>query len=765
MLLAKSGFATEDTFVVSDIRIEGLQRIPVERVYSQLPIDVGDQVDARRLALALRTLFKSGDFQDIQIGREGDVLVVLVAERPAVSDIEIKGNKIIDEDALLEGLKGMGLYKGSVFHRSALATISGELKRQYVALGRYSARVDTTVIPQPRNRVKLEINIIEGKVAKIVQVNIVGNHAFSDKQLLDQMELKSSHFWSFFKGDNKYSKEKLAGDLEALRSWYMDQGYINFALESTLISISEDNKQVYIDITLHEGDAYKVSEVTLSGNLVVPKAELEKLLFVEPGQIFSQKKITTTNELLSRRLGNDGYLFADVNGIPDVDEENKTVSLNFFVSPKNRIYVNRINFLGNVKTKDEVLRREMRQFEAGPANTSAIEVGRQRLMRLGFFSKAEAETPLVPGTEDEVDVTYNVEEQPSGSVGANVGYSENNGFTFGANVSQDNFWGTGNRVSFAINQSEVRNSYNFSFFDPYFTDDGVSRGYDIFYSETDYSKTPISTYNQDIAGGAVNFGYPISETERLNFTFEYDNIQITTGASVAINIRDFIEEHGDRYNTFTTSASWRESTLNKGILPDRGLSQSLRAVLAMPGSDVTFYKLIYRGQRYFPLYGDWVFRARAKFGYGNGYGNSAELPFYKNFFAGGIGSVRGYEPRSLGPTSPSAVFYDADLIDPSPNPIGGNLLTEGSMELIFPAPFLSGAKGLRTAMYLDGGNVFQTEGDTKFSFDTKDIRYAYGIGLTWYTAIGPLGFTFSRVFNEQPGDDIKNFQFTLGQVF
>ena len=755
-----------ESFRVRDIRVEGLQRLPVERVFRNLVIDEGDTVTAKQLADAVKRLYASGDFEDVQVGRDGDVLVVVVSERPMIARIQLEGNKSIDEEQLRKGLKQSGLTEGEVFRRSTLEGIASELQRQYVSQGRYGASVNSEVVPLPRNRVELKINIYEGKPARIRDINIVGNTLFTDEEILKTFELRSSHLWSFIKGDDKYARERLSGDLEKLRSFYLDRGYINFALESTQVSVTPDRREVFITANVVEGKRYKVGEVKLAGDLVVDEEQLKPLLIVRKGQIFSQRMMTYTSDLLTRRLGNEGYTFAEVNGFTEVNEDDETVDITFFVDPGSKVYVRRISFAGNHKTTDEVLRRELRQFETAPANAALIDLSKSRLQRLGFFSVVEADTQRIPGADDLVDVAYKVEEQPSGSIGANIGYSDASGVIFGANVSQNNFRGTGNRVSFALSRSEVRDSYSFSHYNPYYTLDGVSRGFSLFYSAIDYDQTSVASYAADRAGASVTYGYPISEYSRLSFGVGVDRIDITTGDFVAVDIERFLLTEGNVFDSFKANAGWQKSTLNRGVLPDRGWSQSLNFEISVPGSDYLFFKTTWSGQRYFPLVGNWVLRSRADLGFGDGYGDDLVLPFYENFYSGGIGSVRGYESRSLGPRSPALNYVVNNQTDPDPDPIGGNVLIEGGLELIFPTPFAPDSRSVRTFLFMDAGNVFQTEEiNTLFEVDASELRYAAGIGLTWLTAIGPLSFNFARPIKDQPGDDTETFQFSLGQVF
>lgn len=767
--------ALAETFTIKDIRIEGLQRISSGAVFNVLPLEAGDQVNKDALARTARILFKTGNFQDVTLGRDEDVLVITVRERPSIAKIEIEGNKSIESENLLEGLGQAGLSEGSVFQRATLDRIKLELERQYIAQGRYAARVEPTVTPLPRNRVKIFIKVKEGDVATISGIDVVGNHVFEDEELLDLLELKKSHLTSFFKGDDKYSRERLQGDLESLRSFYLDRGYINFNIESTQVSVTPDKESVYIAINVSEGEVFTVNEVKLSGDLKVPEEELSRLLLVRKDQTFSRQLMTLTNELISKRLGNEGYTFANVNGVPQVNNENKTVDVTFYVDPGSRVYVRRVNFYGNTKTRDKVLRRELRQMEGAWANGQLIEHSKVRLERLGYFSTVNIETPRVPGEDDQIDVNYSVEEQPSGSIGASLGYQQGTGFVFGASVSQTNFLGTGNRVSFSINRSDIRNSYNFSFVDPYYTLDGVSRGYSLYFQETDIDNNAnISSYATDRLGGTLTFGYPISETQRLNFGVGYENIKVYAGQRSSRDVWDFIgydnldananrhSAQSENFDTFSVTGSWSSSTLNRGVFATRGYSQSLALEASIPQSELEYYKINYRGQIYFPLTDIWTMRFRTDIGFGDGYGDDDSLPFFEHYYSGGFGSVRGYRDRSLGPRERQS---EADF--GSPDPFGGNLLVEGSVEFIFPIPWVKDKRSIRTMLFLDGGNVFDTHRDDEYSlnYDSDEFRYSAGIGLSWITGIGPLTFSLAKAINDQRGDKTKVFQFSLGQPF
>lgn len=762
-LYASVVFAEDSSFVVRDIRLEGLARLSAAGVYASLPISAGDTVNAERIADAVRTLFKTGNFEDIQVGRDGDVLVLQLTERPTIVSIEIKGNKSIDTDSLKKGLKSAGLTEGEVLQRATLDHVKGELERQYISQGRYAARIDVESVPKPRNRVTLNIKIQEGAASRIRRIGFVGNRVFDDATLQGVFQLRATHFTSFMKSDDKYSREKLSGDIERLRSWYMDRGYVNFTVNSTQVKLTPDKKDVYIDLNLSEGEQFKIGEVKLAGEFPVPEDTLRRLVLVRQGDTFSQANLNQTGKLMTRRLGNEGYIFADVNGMPELNNETRVADITFFVNPGRQAYVRRINFTGNQKTDDNVLRREMRQYEGALASSEKIDLSKLRLQRLGFFEDVSVETPRVPGVPDQVDMNVSVKEQPSGSISASIGYSQGSGLIFSGNVSQSNFLGTGNRFSVGLSRSEVVDSYSLSFIDPYFTLDEVSRGYNFYYKTTKIDPLNVSTYTSDSQGANLSFGYPIDETERISFALGVDKTSITVGVNNLVSqaVKDFTDSQGTEYDTYTGSLSWSRNTLNRGMFADRGASQSLGVDFAWPGSDLTYYRLNYNNQLFVPISGRWVGRLHGSLGYGDGYGDTPILPFYKNYFAGGFGSVRGYRDNRMGPRSCAVIFCPND---PDPEVVGGNVLVEGGAELIFPTPFAGNNRQIRTALFLDVGNVFDTDIGGYYP-DMADLRYTTGINLSWLTAIGPLSFSLSRPLNKRPGDETRVFQFSIGQGF
>ncbi len=846
--------ASAEPFQVSDIRVEGLQRISAGSVFAALPLAVGDTATPASLRQASRNLFNTGNFDDIQVGRDGSVLVIIVAERPSISEINIDGNKAIETEALLDGLRGAGLAVGQVFQRSTLEGMQLELQRQYVQQGRYDAAIETDVIPEPRNRVSVNITIDEGTPARIKHINIVGNTLFDEDELTKEFELKTGGWLSFFTSDDKYSKEKLTGDLEKLTSYYQDRGYLQFAIDSTQVAVSPDKSAVYITANITEGDKFTVASVDLSGDLVVDKPLLMPFVLVKEEQTYNQAAVTATEEYLTQRLGNEGYNFAKVTGIPEINEEDNTVDMKFFIDPGKRTYVRRITFAGNELTSDEVLRREMRQMESAPASQAMIDQSRVRLERLGYFSKAEVETLPVPGTDDLIDVAFTVEEQSSGSISGSVGYAQDAGLILGLNLEQANFLGSGKSIGLGINSSQYQDLYNISYTNPYFTEDGVSRGFSVFYRATDLSEINVASYTTDTIGGAISFGYPIKETQRIGLNFGVNSTTITagryavqeikasprletgiegwyeqavrddTGAYTSVevfnpidtlpvsaltnaDVTGFLDENGDDFFNYTITASWLQSTLNRGRLATRGASQSVSLELSLPGSDLEFYKLNYRGELFLPLSELFTLRLRTELGYGDGFGSTTELPFFEHFYAGGFGSVRGFENNTLGPRSTPPATYtisrpvtgiDADgaptevggpdgtqfgyILDPTtgklaytaiqdndPDPFGGNVLIEGSIELLFPMPFIEDRSKLRSAFFIDAGNVFNTNCSAIqlncFDIDAGELRYSVGVGVSWITGFGPMTFSLAKPMNAGPDDREEAFQFTLGRGF
>ncbi len=777
----------EESWVVSDIRISGLQRVSAGSVFAEMPITVGDRVDTLGLQIVAKTLFKTGQFDDIQIGKDGNILIISLVERPSISAIEIDGNKALKTEDLIKGLKGAGLSEGQVFKRSILSGLALEIQRQYISQGRYGALVDVKVNPEPRNRVEIEIQIEEGDVATIEGINVVGNKTFTDEELLRDFELSTGGWFSFFSSDNKYSREKLKGDIESLTSYYKDRGYVEFVLSSSQVSITPDKTSVYITLNVDEGLPYKVNKISLTGDIPVDEDLLRSLVLIKEGEIYSQFLITETEELFTNILGNEGYSFAEVKGVPDLDLETGKVDLTFYIDPQQRTYVRRIIFKGNQRTHDVVLRREMRQMEGSWASNRLIENSKIRLERLGFFKEVESESKPVAGINDQVDIEFTVEEEVSGSIGGSFGYSSW-GLMLGLNYSENNAFGTGKKVNLGINDSSWRKSYYLDYGDPYYTIDGVSRGYSIFFNASDYGQYNIASYTSDSYGAGIQFGLPISDIERIGLNLRYESTSIDVGAMSASQILSFTASEGTEFEALKTQVIWSRITLNRGIFPTAGQSQSVGIELSVPGSSITYARATYRHRYYRPIFGGkFILGLRGEIGVLEAYGDTKVPPFYEHFYAGGITSVRGFRANTLGPrATQSEYILDAEgnpLLDSTGqqifNPywgysrnddrsIGGVYLIEGGFDFIFRLPFLEDQRSVRTSFFIDAGNVFAQDCGNEENcseLDLGELRYSYGIGLTWITQLGPMSLALAAVGNEGPLDRTEGFQFEIGTQF
>ncbi len=749
--------AAGDDFVIRDIRVEGLQRISAGTVFNYLPVKIGDTIDANATPRIIRALYKTGFFKDVHLKREGDVLVVSVTERPAVAKITISGNKDIGTDDLMQALKDIGLAEGRTFNRSVLDRIEQELERQYFSRGKYGVKITSTVSPLERNRVSIEIKIVEGAPARIKQIHIIGNKAFSEEDLLDQFQLGTPGWFSWFSSRDKYSKEKLSGDLERLRSFYLDRGYIDFNIESTQVSITPDKKDIYITIVISEGDVYTIKDIQLAGKLVLEPKSFFPLIHLSRGEIFSRKRVTESADRVNKLLGEHGYAFANVNAIPEIDKEKREVTVTFFVDPGKRVYVRRINMAGNTKTRDVVLRREMRQMESAWFSTKDLRKSRERLERLGYFDEVNVKTRPVPGSPDEIDIDINVKEKPSGVLTAGIGYSQSQGLILNTNITQNNFFGTGKRVSFGFDNSSSNTLYRLGYHNPYYTIDGISRGFEFSYRKTNFDKLATADYATDTGIAAVNFGWPVTDIDRFSFGLNYRYTNFKPGTSVAA--QEFADENGNRFNDFLVRLGWSRDSRNRALFPTRGGYQNLSLEASIPWSDLDFYKVRYRHYRYLPLTRDLTFKLGLDLGYGEGYGDTDSLPFFENYFAGGPRSVRGFKANSLGPTESAG----------NSNTIGGNLKVGGNLELIFPPPMDDFKKTMRVSAFFDIGNVFAV-GNSKNSygnqgFDAGNLRYSVGLSATWISPVGALTLSYAEPLNDEEFDDIEKFQFSLGTTF
>ncbi len=755
LLIFRVAMAAE-AFIVDNIDVRGLQRITAGTVYNYLPVNVGEEFGPEQVGPAIRALFKTGFFQDVLLEKEGNTLVVTVVERPSIASIVFEGNDDLSTEDLTEALKKIGLSEGKVFNRQILDKVEQEIMRQYYSHGKYGLKITTEVSPLTRNRVGILIKISEGRVARIKHINIVGNSAFDEDDLLGQFELSPSNWLSFYTKNDQYSKQKLSADLERLRSYYLDRGYINFTISSTQVTITPDKKDIYITVNVSEGEIFTLEKVKVSGNLVVDPEELVDLVEIGPGDIFSRKKATQTSKAITDRLGEEGFAFANVNMIPDINDEAKTVDMTFFVDPGKRVYVRRINMQGNTKTRDEVLRREMRQMENAWASTTKIERSKVRLNRLGYFEDVNVETPPVVGTSDEIDVNYSVTERNSGNLSAGVGFSQTQGIIFNASVTQDNIFGSGKRVSFNFNNSDVSTIYSLGFVNPYFTLDGVSLGYNLTYRKTDAAAANLARYSTDVASAGVSMGLPFGEYNRmqLNFDVKYTTLKANDDASSQVTA--FINNFGEKFLTFPFAVGWTHDTLDRAIFPTRGGQQRLSGLVALPGGDLTYYKASAKDQHYFPLAKDLTLKLFAEVAYGDGYGATGRnndglgfgLPFFENYFGGGVNSVRGYEDNTLGPR----------LNDGSNDPVGGPFKALANAELFFPVPFLEDLDSVRVGAFFDAGLIDDC-------FCTRFLRYSAGLSGQWLSPFGALTVSVAIPLNKQDGDEVQMFQFSFGSGF
>lgn len=744
------GSAWCKSFVVEDIQIEGIQRISAGTVFNYLPIKVGEEFNEPRSAEIIRALFKSGFFKDIRLEQQGNVLIVNVVERPAIASIKFTGNKEFGSEELKESLKTTGLAEGRVFNKSTLEKIEQELRRQYYSNGKYSVKIKSTSTPLERNRVAISIDISEGTAAKIKEINIVGNSVFEEEDLLEQLESTIPTWYSFLSKGDQYSKQKLASDLEKLSSYYLDRGYLKFNVNSTQVSITPDKKDIYITINITEGKQYLVSEVKISGKLLYPDEDLFKAVKIREGDVFSRRIAVDSADRLTDLMSNDGYAFANINTIPEVDDKNNEVALTFFIDPGRRIYVRRINFSGNSRTRDEVLRREMRQIENAWLSTGNVKRSTTRLERLGYFTEVNVETPAVPGTSDQVDVNYSVVEQPAGAFLAGIGYSQSQGISLTSSITQENFLGSGVKFGANINTSDADTALGFNFTNPYHTIDGVSRGFNIIHRERDAKDLGVSDYTTDVLLGKVNYGIPVSETNTLYFGFGVERIQLDATSTASTEVVNFQEQQGNKYTNIVSTAALVDDKRNKSaIFADRGILYSVSAEFSWPGSDLEYIKIDFRNQRFIPLTRNITLMLNGEIGLGYGYGNQDGLPFLEHYYAGGISSIRGYADNSLGTR------------DSRNEPFGGDFRTVGNVEAILPMPFFGDDRAWRMTAFMDIGNVFDRMND----FDVSDLRYSIGLGVRWLSPLGPIKMSFAEPLNSKNIDDIQRFQFTFGSVF
>ncbi len=738
-----------DSFFIEDIKVEGLQRIMQGTVFNYLPVQVNDEFNEHSSQKTIAALYKTGFFNDVSLLRDGSTLIVKVVERPSIAAINVEGNKEIGKDEMLEGLDAAGLSGGKILDRSLLDKIKQDLQRQYVIRGYYAVEVDIKVEEVERNRVNINIVIEEGDVATIKQINLIGAERFDEDDLLDEFELGIPAFWAIFSDRDQYSKQKLSADVEMLRSHYLDRGYINFSVDSTQVSITPNKESVFITINITEGEQYNVSSVNLAGDLIVPQEELQALITLQDGEVFSRRLVTDSTAALTDRLGEEGYAFANVNAVPEVNEDDKTVSLTFFVDPGKRVYVRRINITGNDKTEDEVIRREFRQMEGAWLSTAKLDRSRVRVQRLRYVENVAVETPPVPGTDDLVDINMSVSERPSGTLMVGMGYSGGDGMLFNASVSQDNFLGSGKRVSAEVNTSKSNTVYSFSHTDPYFTLDGVSQSARLYLRETDAAEANLAAYIANVKGGSLTYGIPLSEydTARIGLGYEYTEIHETT--QTPIEYSTFLAANAHKFDTIKLTLGWSHDTRNRTIFPSDGMLESLSYEVALPASGLNFYKASTRTKLFYPLSKRLTAALDLEVAYADNYDKTTAVPFFEKYYAGGSNSVRGYRANTLGPKGSNG------------DNLGGEFRVVGGGELIFPPPFSPDSTAVRMSLFWDVGNVFENA----HTYESSELRQSTGVSLIWLSPVGPLSFSLAETLNEKLEDSTETFQFTLGTLF
>tara|TARA_B100002019_G_scaffold254740_1_gene236977 strand:- start:1424 stop:3748 length:2325 start_codon:yes stop_codon:yes gene_type:complete len=754
----------EESWVLEDIRVSGLQRVSAGSVFAVMPVSIGDIITEDLYKEIVVSIFDTGKFDDIKLGRDGNALLINLQERPTIDEILIEGNKAIKTDALLDGLKNSGIFVGALYKRSVFESLSIELERQYSSQGKYSSKVEVLTEDLPKNRVKLSVNIDEGASSSLVKINIVGNKTFTDEEILEQFKLKEKNWLSIFGGGTQYSKENLRGDLESIESLYKNQGYLKFEVLSSIVSISQNKEDIFLTITIDEGDIYKVTDVKLAGDLDTGEEIISTLITIPTNEIYIDGLVKLSEDRIKSFLESLGYTNAEVASSKEVNDEEKTVQITLFVDKGQRTMVNRIVFQGNERTHDIVLRREMRQMEKSWASNNLIETSKLRLNRLGFFKNVDYEKEAVPGSPDEIDIIFKVEEQYSGSIGGSLGYGAY-GLNLGANYSEKNAFGTGNSVSVGINYSKWRQDISFDFFNPYFTIEGIGLGYGAYFRKTDYGSFNIAAYNTDSFGGSVRFQLPISEIESVGLSISADNTDLATNIYSSRQLQDFYNSEGSSFATYSTQLSWSRFTLDRGVFPTNGSSNSISLSLTLPGSNLNYGRFSHNLKLFRPLSRGLIFGYRSNIGYLFAYGDTQTAPPYQNFYAGGMRSVRGFKQNYLGPKA----VYDNGFTPTYQRPIGGPYSISGGFDLIVPLNFLPDPRSIRASIFLDYGNVFSEECKSYeincYEFDLSELRYSIGLGFTWITALGPLSFALASVFNDTPDDRIENFQFEIGTQF
>jgi outer membrane protein insertion porin family len=776
--IALKAFAAFEPFVVRNFRVEGAQRIAEGTIYNYLPINIGDTVDEQRLREAGRALFETAFFQDFEFRRDGDTLVIVVLERPSILEFTFDGNKDIKDDDLARVLTENGLTAGRTFDRSTLEQLTQSLTEEYYGRGKYAATVTPTVEPVDGNRVRVSIQIEEGDRAKIRQVNIVGNTTFEEEEITADFELSTGNWLSFIRKNDRYSKEALEGDLEKLRSFYMDRGFADFRADDVQVAISPDKRDIFVTVSVTEGDRYTIADLKLAGEMVVPQEQLRGLILAQPGQIFSQALLTQSEELMAFRLGQDGYAFAEVRAVPELDEATKEVSVTFFVDPQNRVYVRRVNFNGADNVNDEVFRREMRQLEGGYLSNNLIERSKLAIRQLPFIESVEHETTPVEGSPDLVDVDLEIEEGLPGQFGGSLGFSETFGVTLGGNFIHSNFMGTGRRVALNLSGGEYQKIFDVNFTDPYRNIDGVSRTIAFTYQDFKQFTSVTSDFSTTTLSAGMNWTYPIANLQYLTFGFQYQDAELVTSNFSSRQALEWVQQNGEPFpvaNGFVGTnvksldlvTGWRYDSRNAAMFPTAGTRMQAGLNASVPGSEVEYYAANFDFTKYMRIRGDWLFRINSELFYGDAYGDTTALPPFRHRYGGGPGSVRGFKESYLGPR------------DNLGNPYGGNALFANQFELIIPTPEKI-AGSTRIALFFDVGGVFSTGGvnffdklgdPISYDFDYDKLKKSVGLGVEWLAPLGLLRFSYAAPLNEDSatdrfyGDEVERFQFSIGNAF
>jgi len=745
LALAATPAAALEPFVIKDIRVEGIQRTEAGTVFSYLPVKVGDTMTDEKAAEAIRALFATGFFKDVTLEAQDGVLIVGIQERPSIAQLDFVGMKDFDKATVTKALAQVGLAEGRIFDKSLLDRAEQELKRQYLSRGKYAVNVTTTVTPLERNRVALNFTIDEGDVAKIREIRIIGANAFREKDLLSQFFLRTPGIMTWYSKADQYSRQKLSADLETLRSYYLDRGFLEFNVDSTQVSITPDKKDIYITIAITEGPQYKVSDIKVAGEPLLPEDEVRGLIRLKPGDVFSRARLTESTKAISDRLGNDGYAFANVNAAPQLDKENRLAAFTFFVDPGRRVYVRRINITGNNRTRDEVIRRELRQFEGGWFSAEKVSLSKRRVDKLGYFTEVNVETPAVQGTTDQVDVNINVAERPTGNVLLGAGFGSGEGLILSGSISQNNIFGSGKHVSLSVNSSRINTVYALSYTDPFYTPDGVSRGFDIYLRKLDALFGGIGRYRTETLGAALRFGVPVTEIDTITYGVGYEDTKITTYDDSPAFYKDYVATFGAKNTAVPLNAGWARDGRDSLIYPTSGTLQKASAEIGAPVADLKYYKTQYQYQRYFPLSRLYTLMLNGELGYGKGYGDKP-LPFFKNFYVGGVNSLRGYRTYTVSPK------------DANNNPRGGSHKVLGNAEFMFPFPGLENDRSVRMSAFMDAGFAGET-------YQASDLRYSTGVSVLWVSPMGPLKISVAMPLRPKPGDVKQPFQFTFGGAF